>query len=126
MWLEKCADSTFENFYYAIPILRSWQVRKVQMITSPTHLPRAQWLAQILLGAHGIWVETYTVEEIGIPGNRETALKTALDVTRSLLWALGSQVYFPHCNDFVLLPAVDLEAWEAKGYQCEYQGNIER
>lgn len=56
VWLEKCADSTFENFYYSLPILRQWDVRKVILITSGSHLPRAKWMAQILLGAYGIWV----------------------------------------------------------------------
>ncbi|MBD0265392.1 MAG: YdcF family protein, partial [Tolypothrix sp. Co-bin9] len=58
VWLENCANSTFENFYYGIPILRRWGVHKVMLITSQSHLPRAKWMAQILLGAHGIWVET--------------------------------------------------------------------
>jgi len=58
VWLEKCARSTFDNFYFSLAILQQWGVRKVQVITSPTHLPRAKWLGQIILGARGMWVDT--------------------------------------------------------------------
>jgi uncharacterized SAM-binding protein YcdF (DUF218 family) len=57
VWLEKCADSTFGNFFFSLPVLKQWQIHHVKLITSASHLPRAQWIAQILLGAHGIWVE---------------------------------------------------------------------
>src|SRR5919199_6694205 len=84
VWLEKCAYSTFDNFYFNIHLLHQWGVRKVKLITSTTHMRRSKLMAQILLGAHGIWVEPDIVEEQGIPGNRESVFKTGLDVTRSL------------------------------------------
>ncbi len=124
VWLEKCADSTFNNFFFALPILRQWGAQKVKLVTSPTHLPRAQWMAQIILGAHGIWVEPDIVEEKGIPGNQESALKTTLDISRSLLWALISQIYTPHCSDMVHLPEVDLAVWRTQGFKCEHQAGI--
>ncbi|MBD2386193.1 YdcF family protein [Cylindrospermum sp. FACHB-282] len=124
VWLEKCANSTFENFYYGIPILDHWGVRKVKLITSPTHLPRAKWLAQILLGSHGIWVEPDIVQERGIPANREHSLKTVLDVTRSLFWAVLSQGIQPQCSDITRLVDVDMSAWEQKGFHCEHQGGL--
>ncbi|MBW4613289.1 MAG: YdcF family protein [Desmonostoc vinosum HA7617-LM4] len=123
VWLEKCANSTFENFYYSIPILHAWKAHKVRLITSPTHLPRAKLLAQILLGAHGIWVETEIVPEQGIPGNRESWLKTGLDVTRSLVWAVFSQVIQPQCSNVVRLAEVDMLHEDVK---CEHQGGLER
>lgn len=126
VWLEKCADSTFDNFYFNIPILRRWGVRKVKLITSPTHLPRAKWMAQILLGAHGIWVEPDIVEEQGIPGNRESLFKTGLDISRSLVWALLSQVIQPKCPQLTPLTAVNLEAWRNSGFKCEHQAGLER
>ncbi|NET60077.1 MAG: YdcF family protein [Symploca sp. SIO2E6] len=125
VWLEHCADSTFGNFYFNIPILRRWGVSKVKLITSPTHLPRAKWMAQILLGAQGIWVEVDTVEEQGIPGNQESLVKTGLDVTRSLIWAVLSQGIQPQCSQVKPLAAVDLEAWRQSGFKCEHQGRIE-
>ncbi|MEO0532837.1 MAG: YdcF family protein [Cyanobacteria bacterium P01_A01_bin.123] len=124
-WLENCADSTFGNFYYGLPLLKRWGVKKVRLVTSPTHLPRAQWMAQIILGAHGIWVEPDIVEEIGIPGNQESRFKTALDVTRALVWAVMSQGYRPNCDRVTRLSSVDLEAWRRRGFQCEHQAGIE-
>ncbi|MEH2449513.1 MAG: YdcF family protein [Nostoc sp.] len=121
VWLEKCANSTFENFYYGIPILRRWGVHKVMLITSPSHLPRAKWMAQILLGAHGIWVETDIVQELGVPGNRESWPKTGLDVTRSLFWAILSQIIQPQCSNVTKLTQVDMQAWKNRGFHCEHQ-----
>ncbi len=124
VWLEKCADSTFENFYYSIPILRRWGVHKVMLITSPTHLPRAKWMAQILLGANGIWVEPGIVQEKGIPGNQESWLKTGADATRSLFWAGLSQFIQPQCSNVTRLTEVNLQDWQQRGFRCERQGNL--
>ncbi len=122
VFLEKCANSTFGNFYYGIPILRQWGVRKVKLITSPTHLPRAKWLAQILLGSQGIWVEPDIVQEQGIPGNRESLFKTSLDLTRSCVWAIPSHVIQPRCSAVVRLADVDMQYWQRQGSRCEHQG----
>ncbi|AFY31325.1 YdcF family protein [Calothrix sp. PCC 7507] len=126
VWLEKCANSTWENFYYSITILRRWGVHKVMLITSQTHLPRAKWMAQILLGANGIWVEPAIVPERGVPGNRESGLKTGLDVTRSLLWAVLSPMMQPQCSQVIKLADVDMQAWERQGFKCERQGKLGR
>ncbi|MGF1478811.1 MAG: YdcF family protein [Cyanophyceae cyanobacterium] len=125
VWLERCADSTFGNFFFGIPILRRLDVHKVKVVTSATHLPRAKWLAQILLGAHGIWVEPEIVTEKGVPGNQESVLKTGLDVLRSLLWSPLSQAIYPPCSRVTQLEDVDLQAWQENGFQCERQGNIQ-
>ena len=125
VWLEHCAQSTFDNFVFALPLLHRWNVRHVKVVTSPTHLPRAQWMAQLLLGAHGIWVEMDIVTETGVPGNQESPLKTTLDLARSLVWILVSQVYHPTCDQVQPLAAVDLEAWAVQGYHCEHQGGLD-
>lgn len=126
VWLENCADSTFGNFYYGIPILRRWGVHKVMLITSGTHLPRAKWMGQILLSAHGIWVEPWIVQEQGIPGNQESQMKTGLDVTRSLLWAVLSQITQPNCKNVTRLIDVNMQDWQQRGFRCERQGNLGR
>lgn len=79
---------------FSTPILQDWHVRKVKLITSKTHLPRSKWLAQILLGTHGIWVEPEIVRETGIPGHHESWLKTPLDVTQGAIWALISNFLY--------------------------------
>jgi len=124
VWLENCADSTFDNFYYGIPILRRWGVHKVKLISSPSHFPRAKWMAQILLGAHGIWVEPEVVQEKGRPANREYWWKTGFDITRSLLWAVLSQVSQPQCSNITKLTDVDMQAWQHQGFKCERQGGV--
>ncbi|BAY45278.1 hypothetical protein SAMD00079811_28810 [Scytonema sp. HK-05] len=124
VWLEKCADSTFGNFYYSIPILRRWRVHKVKLITSETHLPRAKWMAQILFGVQGIWVETDIVQEQGVPGNHESWLKTGLDVTRSLLWAPLSPIIQPKCAYVMRLTEVNMDFWLNRRFKCERQGRI--
>jgi uncharacterized SAM-binding protein YcdF (DUF218 family) len=124
VWLEHCARSTFDNFYYSIPILQHWGVQKVRLITSGNHLLRAKIMAQILLGAHGIWVEPDIVQERGVPGNKEFWLKTLLDVIRSFLWAVFSQVIYPQCSQVAKLIDVDIQTWEQRGFKCEHQGNL--
>ncbi len=121
VWLEKCADSTFGNFYYSIPILRRWGVHKVKLISSQTHFPRAKWMAQILFGVHGIWVETDIVPEQGVPGNRESWSKTGLDVTRSLLWAGLSRIIQPKCVYVMRLTEVNMDFWQRQRFRCERQ-----
>ncbi|MGL5080224.1 MAG: YdcF family protein [Microcoleaceae cyanobacterium] len=125
VWLEKCADSTFGNFFFSQPILSRWGIRHVKLITSPSHLPRAMWMARIMLGSHGIWVEPELVAETGVPGNQESQLKTVIDVTRGIVWALLSQFIQPPCNDVIQLSQVNLEAWCQLGFGCEHQSGIE-
>ncbi|NES69058.1 MAG: YdcF family protein [Okeania sp. SIO2D1] len=125
VWLEHCATSTFGNFYFTLPILKKWGVEHIKLVTSPTHLPRAKWLAQIILGANGIWVETDIVEEIGVPGNRESRLKTGLDVIRSLFWAVGSKIIEPRCAKVRRLKKIDVTQWCKEGFSCERQAKLE-
>jgi DUF218 domain len=124
IWLEKCADSTFENFFYSLPILNKWKVHKVRLITSSSHLPRAKWMAQIILGSHGIWVELDIAKEKGVPGNRESWVKTGMDVMRSVFWAGLSHFIQPRCSDVIRLVDVDIKAWQQRGFNCERQGRM--
>lgn len=125
VWLEDCAHSTFYNFFYSLPILKRWQVRHVELITSASHLPRAIWMARIIFGAQGIWVEPNIVPEIGIPGNQETRLKTILDVTRAGLWSVISHLYRPSCDAVTHLSEINLDDWDLQNLHCEHQGQVE-
>lgn len=125
VWLEQCADSTFGNFYFGLPILQAWGVRHVQVVTSPTHLPRALWLARVMLSSHGIWVTPSLVEETGVPGNQESWWKTSLDVSRGGLWAVAGLFYRPKCNDILPLSQVDLSSWNSEVVQCERQAGLD-
>ncbi len=124
VWLEKCANSTFDNFVFSQPLLSQWKARHIQLMTSKSHLPRALWMAQIILGTHGIWVELQEVPETGVPGNRESVIKTSLDMTRAVLWAFVSQWVQPTCPNVVHLQDINLQQWCEDGFSCEYQGGV--
>lgn len=124
VFLEKCAQNTFDNFRYSIPFLQRWHASKVLVLTSPTHLPRAQWLAQIMLGSKGFWVEMKTVTEKGIPGNQEHLLKTTLDVIRAGLWSIFNPFLPAVCSDTHHLIEVDMTQWQTMDFKCEHQGGI--
>ena len=125
VWLEICSSSTFANFVYGIPILKTWNVHKVKLITSGTHIRRSKWLAKILLGSQGIWVDLTIAPEKGVPGNTEFLLKTIADLTRSVVWAFLGQVIEPHCSQVYPLNSVDLSLWRDRNFSCERQGGFE-
>lgn len=124
VWLEKCARSTFDNFFFSLPILNRWSARHVLLITSEGHAPRAVWMARVMLGAHGIWVEPDLIHEAGIPGNQESRIKTTLDMIRAGAWAIASQFYAPRCRAVTHLAEVDLKTWQQQGFSCEHQGQV--
>jgi hypothetical protein len=127
VWLENCANSTFTNFVFSTPILKQWGIKKVGVITSKTHLPRASLLAKILLNSQGIAVDVIAIEEQrGISGNTENKIKTILDVTRSLGWAFVAQFVSLPCFNVTKLTEVDLSYWYRKGFNCEHRGNLVR
>ena len=124
VWLEICSRSTFTNFMYGLPILKNWQVHKVKLITSGTHIRRAKWLAKIILGSHGIWVDLAIAPEKGVPGNYESSLKTGIELTRGLIWAFLSQMIEPDCSDVYPLRDLDLATWQDRNFACERQGGF--
>lgn len=125
VWLEECARSTFGNFAQVLPLLRRWQVRRVRLITSESHLPRALWLGRTMLGAAGIWVDLDAVAETGVPGNREAIWKTALDLGRGALWGLVSWAIAPDCDRVYPLSSVDLDDACREGFRCEHQAQLQ-
>ena len=123
IWLEKCARSTFDNFYFSIPTLKQWGVHKVKLITSQSHTPRALWMAKILLGSQGIWVEPEIIPDVVAPGNKEENWKTAIDLGRSVGWAVLSQFYHPLCEEIIPLKEVKFTDWQEMGFRCERRKN---
>jgi hypothetical protein len=119
VWLETCSDSTFDNFFFGVPILTRWNAHKVILVSSGTHLKRATWIAKILLGAKGIALVVDPALEKGFAGNQESDFKTSLDLARSAIWAYFSQVFHPSCRNFTELKNIDLKSWQQKGYRCE-------
>lgn len=125
VWLEICSTSTFANLVYGMPILKTWDVHKVKLITSGTHIRRSKWLAKILLGSQGIWVDLTIAPEKGVPGNTEFLLKTIADLTRSVVWAFLGQVIEPHCSEVYPLSSVELSLWRDRDFSCERQGGFD-
>jgi uncharacterized SAM-binding protein YcdF (DUF218 family) len=126
VWLEKCAHSTFDNFVFGVPIVKSWGARHVTVVTSDSHLPRAKWLAQIHFWSQGIAVDLAIPEETGRPGNNESRVKTLLDVTRSVLWTGVAQLVSVPCWDVIELNQVSLNDWLGRSYRCEYHPQLFR
>ncbi|NEQ98021.1 MAG: YdcF family protein [Cyanothece sp. SIO2G6] len=125
VWLETCAQSTFDNYRYSLTVLQQWGSHHIEVVTSATHLPRAKWLGRIMLGSHGIWVDMDIVPEKGVPANVENPIKTVLDVGRSLLWAVASQFYNPACDQVFSLQSVNLNEWLEQEFTCEHQADIQ-
>jgi uncharacterized SAM-binding protein YcdF (DUF218 family) len=124
VWLEKCAKNTFENFVFSVPDLIDRQARRVKLITSQTHLPRAKWMAQVFFGIRGIAVEIDIAPELGVPGNNESKIKTLLDVSRSLMWSLFIRQQESSCQNIVNLQDINLSTWLQQEFYCERQANL--
>ncbi|MGL5034346.1 MAG: YdcF family protein [Microcystaceae cyanobacterium] len=107
--VEPCAQSTFDNFLFSVPILKKWKVHHIKLITSPDHLPRAKWLADILLGSQGIAVQVdIETESYRIGVSTESAFKSFLDVSRALFFALLGQVWTFSCDRLQPLDQLDI------------------
>lgn len=125
IWIERCSKSTFDNIYFNLSTLLDWNVHRIRLVTSGTHVRRAIWLARLMLGSHGIWVDLEVVPETGVPGNQESWLKTGLDLTRGTLGAIATQFYQPPCSNMLRLDEVDITSWRQHGFKCEHQTRIE-
>lgn len=126
VWLEKCANSTFDNFFFSISLLKKWQKKHVFVITSDTHFPRAKLMAKIALLSQGFAVTVEGIPEFdGIPANHENIIKTILDVTRTMVWAWFGQFINPVCHDIIPLSDVDLRQWYLDGFACESRRSLQ-
>ena len=125
VWLEKCADSTLTNFVFSIPIMKQWGAKKVKVITTETHLPRAFFLSHILLNSQGLAVDLEAIpEQEGVSANVEKDWKTFLDITRSLGWALISQLISVPCDNLIKLTDINLSKWYERGFHCETRAKL--
>ncbi|NJN62289.1 MAG: DUF218 domain-containing protein [Coleofasciculaceae cyanobacterium RL_1_1] len=127
VWVEECAESTFGNFVYSVPILARWNARHVKLTTSEAHYPRAKWMAQIALGARGIWVEFDPAPEVGVPANRESYGKTVLDLIRMMGESIVAPILPIRCDRLTNLAQVDWSQWrdhDSNTLSCEHQAQI--
>ena len=124
--LEKCAQATFDNYFFALPILKRWGVHKLMLITSASHLPRAELIGSVLLHSQGIAYELNLVHEKGSPGNQESRTKTLFDLARAYLWAPIAQIIAPPCWNMTELSQVNLKDWQNREWKCERQAHLEK
>lgn len=81
--LDYRAVDTVTNFTTMVPVLHQRGIRKVYLLTSDFHMPRAQAIARIVLGGQGI-----EFEPVAIPSSHrpEAGWKILRDTLRSTLW----------------------------------------
>lgn len=77
------ATDTVTNFTTLVDDFEQKKISHLYLITSDYHMPRAQAIATVILGSHGIRITPITVPSNNSP---ESILRTARDVMRSFLW----------------------------------------
>ena len=83
--LDYQAVDTVTNFSTLVRQLKDREIRHVYLITSDYHMARSQAIASIILGSQGI---AFTPVEVPSPGAKESPLRIARDVARSVFWTL--------------------------------------
>jgi uncharacterized SAM-binding protein YcdF (DUF218 family) len=122
VWTEHCSKDTFGNFFYSLPILESWGIRKVAVVTDYPQLKRAMPLAHILFASHGMSVE---LKQSPIRmGDERGTLETIGLAVMGCGWGIASQFFQPHCSELVKLSDVDMNYWNNAGYECQQQTGI--
>ena len=121
VWMERCSKNTLENLMYSTPILRSWHVHHVLLISDLPQAQRSFPMTRVCLGAHGMWCN-----RILVPGSGGEPLRRPpwMDIALSVLWAMAGQIFFPTCSHFTHLPAVDMHYWYQRGFYCPEQAQL--
>lgn len=121
VWMEHTSRNTFENFVYAIPLLERWGRRKILLVTDEPQAEHALPMAQIMLGAHGMWVELALTPG---SGSMQTDTPPYCYIITSIFWAVASQILEPSCNNLTHLSDVDMNYWYRKGFYCAPQSDV--
>jgi uncharacterized SAM-binding protein YcdF (DUF218 family) len=122
VWTEHCSRDTFDNFYYSLPILEKWGMRKVAVVTDYPQLRRAMPLAHILFASHGMAaVLERSPKDMG---DHRGAADTIALAAAGLGWAIVSQFYQPQCRELVDVSRVDMRFWDAAGFDCQPQTGV--
>jgi uncharacterized SAM-binding protein YcdF (DUF218 family) len=85
---DRRAIDTVTNFTTLVKDFQHQHIRHLYLITSDYHMPRAQAIAWIVLGSHGI-----AVTPMSVPSNKPPESQTRIwrDVGRSILWVFTRQ-----------------------------------
>jgi hypothetical protein len=79
------------------------------------------FMAQVMLGAKGMWVELQLVPNTG---GQRSIFPLAWQVVASFVWAVVSQIYEPHCANVRQLSEVDMNYWFKQGFYCAPQAEV--
>ena len=80
---DRRATDTVTNFTTLVDDFEQKKISHLYLITSDYHMPRAQAIATVILGSHGIRVTPITIPSNTSP---ESILRIVRDVMRSFLW----------------------------------------
>jgi uncharacterized SAM-binding protein YcdF (DUF218 family) len=83
--LDYRALDTVTNFTTVVKDLKSQNIHHIYLITSDYHMPRAQAIAVIVLGSHGI---TFTAIPVPSTKSPENGFHITRDIIRSFVWLL--------------------------------------
>jgi uncharacterized SAM-binding protein YcdF (DUF218 family) len=81
--LDYRAVDTVTNFTTLVSDFKQHQIQHVYLVTSDFHMPRARAIATVVLGSQGI---TFTPVAVPSTHSKESSIRIARDVGRSLLW----------------------------------------
>jgi uncharacterized SAM-binding protein YcdF (DUF218 family) len=81
--LDYRALDTVTNFTTVVKDLETQNIRHIYLITSDYHMPRAQAIATIVLGSHGI---TFTAIPVTSTKSPEGSFHITRDIIRSFVW----------------------------------------
>lgn len=105
--LDYKATDTVSNFTTILPHLQAANIRHVYLVTSDYHMDRAEAIATIVLGSHGI---TYTALSVPSSKPSESLGHIIRDVARSMVWLAtgktGSRLKQPQCYGLNELEAI--------------------
>jgi len=83
LYLDYRASNTVENFTTLVDDLHKRGVKRLYLVTSDYHMPRATIVGEIVLGSRGIDFQTVSVPS---ESNAEPIEKSIRDGVRSIVW----------------------------------------
>lgn len=98
--LDYSATDTVTNFTTILPQLQRQNIKHIYLVTSDYHMSRAQAIAAIVLGSHGI-----AFTPISVPSNmpQESVSRILRDMGRSMFWIVtgrsGSELKSNSCRE---------------------------
>ncbi len=94
LYLDYRANNTVENFTTLVDDLKKRGIKKLYLVTSDYHMPRASVVGEIVLGSRGIDFKTVSVPS---QNNSEPVEKSIRDGVRSIVWVAtglgGGEIY---------------------------------